>query len=107
MFICDDASVQAGFCTQEQLGQFNIDSNATDHSKNPIITQAIHLRDPAPLQYEIKKTGYYCVGTFGYSAGDYKGVVEFRNAYGELAGAQIPKLPFYGGLTIVYAVLSM
>ena len=31
---------------------------------------------------------------------------EFRNAYGELPGAQIPKLPFYGGLTIVYAVIA-
>lgn len=36
----------------------------------------------------------------------YKAVVEFRNAYGELPGAQIPKLPFYGGLAIVYAVVG-
>lgn len=34
-------------------------------------------------------------------------MVEFRNAYGELPAAQIAKLPFYGGLTIVYAVVGM
>ena len=31
----------------------------------------------------------------------------FRNAYGELPAAQIAKLPFYGGLTIVYAVIGV
>ena len=54
----------------------------------------------------VKKTGYYCVWTWGYSAAEYKGVVEFRNAYGELPAAQIAKLPFYGGLSIVYAVIG-
>ena len=68
----------------------------------------MHLKDPGePLRYEVKKTGYYCVGTYGYTASDYKAVVEFRNAYGELPAAQIAKLPFYGGLTIVYAVVGM
>jgi len=76
-------------------------------SINPVMTQAIHLKDPQAVNYPVKKTGYYCVGTWGYSAGDYKAVVEFRNAFGELQAAQIAKLPFYGGLTIVYAVLAM
>lgn len=38
---------------------------------------------------------------------EYKGAVIFRNAYGELPAAQIAKLPFYGGLTIAYAVIGM
>ena len=79
----------------------------TEASKNPVITQSIHLKDPQPVNYPVKRTGYYCVGTYGFSAEDYKAVVEFRNAYGELQAAQIAKLPFYGGLTIVYAVMSM
>lgn len=33
--------------------------------------------------------------------------MEWRNAFGELPAAQIAKLPFYGGLTIVYAVLGI
>jgi hypothetical protein len=55
----------------------------------------------------IKTTGYYCVSTDAEDGVDYQAVVEFRNAYGELDGAQIAKLPFYGGLTIVYALLAV
>ena len=68
----------------------------------------VHLKDPGePLRYEVEKTGYYCVGSYSDTASDYKAVVKFRNAYGELPAAQIAKLPFYGGLTIVYAVIGM
>ena len=55
----------------------------------------------------MKKTGFYCVSTYGYSAPEYQAVIEFRNSYGELPAAQIAKLPFYGGMTIVYAVIGM
>lgn len=106
-FICDDASVESSFCETSQIGEFILSSNASEASKNPVITQSIHLKDPQPVNYPVKRTGYYCVGTYGFSADDYKAVVEFRNAYGELQAAQIAKLPFYGGLTIVYAVMSM
>lgn len=51
------------------------------------------------------KTGYYCVLTAGFDDIDYSALVEFRNAYGELPGAQIAKLPFYGGIALVYAVI--
>jgi hypothetical protein len=51
-------------------------------------------------------TGYYCVGTTASSQNDYTAIVEFRNAFGELPAAQIAKLPFYGGLTITYAVIG-
>lgn len=37
----------------------------------------------------------------------YVGVVEFRNAFGELPAAQIAKLPFYAAVTIVYAFMAM
>ena len=44
--------------------------------------------------------------TYHFSDVPYHGAVEFRNSFGELPAAQIPKLPFYGGLTIVYAVIG-
>lgn len=94
------------FCNSTEIGEFILSPNATEVSKSVITTQAIHLNDPPAVNYLIKKTGYYCVGTYGYSGHDYTAVVEFRNAYGELPAAQIAKLPFYGGLTIVYAVLA-
>ena len=105
--MCDDASLKAALCTEEQLGQYIVDPKASETSRNPVITKSIHLKDPEAVNYKITHTGYYCVGTFGYSADEYTAVVEFRNAYGELQAAQIAKLPFYGGLTIVYAVFAM
>lgn len=60
------------------------------------------------MKHSIKETGYYCVGTVGLDDGvPYTAIVEFRNAYGELPGAQIPKLAFYGGLAIVYAIVAI
>ena len=80
--------------------------NASVLAKSPIQTYAVHLNDPKPIRYMVKKTGYYCVWTYKFSKEPYRAAVEFRNAYGELPAAQIPKLPFYGGLTIVYAVIG-
>lgn len=69
------------------------------------MSKAIHLEDPKPIHYSIKKTGYYCVVTDSFSAERYNAVTEFRNAYGELPATQIPKMPFYGGMSILYAVV--
>lgn len=99
--------MQEGLCTSGQLGSFLLAPNASDASQFHILSQGVHLKNPEAINYPIKKTGYYCVSTYGYSGDDYRGVVEFRNAYGELPAAQIPKLPFYGGLTIVYAVVGL
>lgn len=105
--ICDESSVEANLCTKEELGSFILAANATDVSKSPIISKTIHLSNPVAVNYPVKKTGFYCVSTYGYSGRDYTAMVEFRNAYGELPAAQIAKLPFYGALTLVYAVIGM
>jgi len=104
--ICSPETVAAGLCKEEEIGSFILAPNATDLWKNPIYSEAIHLKDPKAINYPIRRTGYYCVSTFAYSDHEYDAVVEFRNAYGELPAAQIAKLPFYGGLTITYAVLG-
>jgi hypothetical protein len=36
----------------------------------------------------------------------YNALVEWRNAFGELNAAEYPKLPFYGALAIVYALIG-
>lgn len=104
-YICDIAAVDSGFCNSTDEGAFIL-ADDSDSSRSQIITQAIHLKDPPAINYPVLRTGYYCVGTFGYSADEYTGVIEFRNAYGELPAAQIAKLPFYGALTLVYALMS-
>jgi hypothetical protein len=105
--ICDEAAVDAKLCAQEDVGSFILTKNATDASQSPIISKAIHLNNPDAIKYPVKKTGFYCVSTYAYSGEDYNAVVTFRNSYGELPAAQIAKLPFYGALTIVYAVVGM
>lgn len=76
-------------------------------SKSLIMTKAVHLSNPHVGSYPIKNTGYYCILTDSFSGHDYEAVAVFRNAFGELPATQIPKLPFYGGMSIVYAVVAM
>ncbi|KAH6680792.1 integral membrane protein-like protein [Halenospora varia] len=109
-YICDSENIKNNFCNSNQTGEFILQPNATDLSKSLIFTQAVHLKDPGlPINYGIKKTGYYCVGTTAFSPEgvQYTASVEFRNAYGELPASEIAKLPFYGGITIVYAVIGV
>lgn len=109
-WICDEENINNNYCNSNQTGEFILQPNATDISKAVLFTQAVHLKDPGlPIKYDIKKTGYYCVGTSAFSPGDveYAAVLEFRNAYGELPASEIAKLPFYGGITIVYAVIGV
>ena len=94
-------------CTEEEIGSFILAPNFTTLSQSPILSTAVHLNDPGAINYPIKNTGFYCVSTFAYSGQDYRGVVEFRNAYGELPAAQVAKLPFYGALAIVYAAIGV
>jgi hypothetical protein len=103
--VCEQMWVDAGLCDQADIGKFILAPNATEESVNLILTKAVHLKDSAPVKYSINKTGYFCVVTDKFTATKYQAVVEFRNAYGELSAAQIPKLPFYGGITIAYALL--
>ncbi|THX12029.1 putative integral membrane protein [Aureobasidium pullulans] len=104
-YICDATAIEAKFCNTTEEGEFIL-SQDSGKSKSLIITQAVHLKNPPAINYPIKRTGYYCVGTYGYTAENYNGIVEFRNSYGELPAAQIAKLPFYGALTLVYALAS-
>lgn len=96
-------------CNTTSLGEFILADNAEDSSKRVIRTEAIHIAKTERLavNYPIEKTGYYCVETFAPEDQEYTAIVEFRNAYGELPAAQIAKLPFYGGMAIVYAVIGI
>ncbi|KAI3398460.1 hypothetical protein diail_9141 [Diaporthe ilicicola] len=105
--ICEEKQIEDGFCEEQDIGEFILAANATEKSKNLILTDAIHLKNAQPIKYEIKKTGYYCVLMDKYTANDYTAIVEFRNAFGELPATQIPKLPFYGGITILYALVAV
>ncbi|KAF2453669.1 lung seven transmembrane receptor-domain-containing protein [Lineolata rhizophorae] len=105
-YVCTDSAVDAQLCTEKEKGEYILADDADAESDSLIITKAIHLKSPDAVNYPVRKTGYYCVITYSEDT-DYEAIVEFRNAYGELPAAQIAKLPFYGGLTIVYAVVGV
>ncbi len=104
--LCDDENIKNGRCTKEHRGEWLLAQNATELSQSEIKTIATDLGKPPATNYMIRKTGYYCVFTLANDGVDYEAVVEFRNSYGELGAAQIAKLPFYGGMTIAYAVMA-
>lgn len=104
--LCSDDFIQAGACNETDKGEFIVSRNATTKGHAQILTQVVNLKDPKPIKYAIKKTGYYCMVTEGISAEKYSGVGVFRNAYGELLATQIPKLPFYGGISLVYTIMA-
>ncbi|KAI9719893.1 MAG: hypothetical protein M1828_006023 [Chrysothrix sp. TS-e1954] len=106
--ICDQLAIDAGHCGADDLGKYILLGNETVYG-NIIKTEAIHLKSDTrkAINYAVQRTGYYCVSTHPMDASvPYKAIAEFRNAYGELPGAQIARLPFYGGITIVYAVIG-
>ncbi|XXG96580.1 hypothetical protein Hte_002867 [Hypoxylon texense] len=106
--ICNEANVQAGVCNDTDFGRWILSPNATEKSENLILTEPIHLKNTTPYKYSIKKTGYYCVMAYPLDdTRDFTGIIVFREAYGELPATQIPKLPFYGGITILYAVVAV
>ncbi|XP_014554017.1 hypothetical protein COCVIDRAFT_106194 [Bipolaris victoriae FI3] len=110
-YICDDESIKLKLCNETHKGEWVLAEDVDNISQMYIRTAAINLNDPKPINYPIStgekkvsiKTGYYCVAAAAQDSRlQYEAVVVFRNAYGELQAAQIAKLPFYGGITLVY-----
>ncbi|ODV91384.1 hypothetical protein CANCADRAFT_25207 [Tortispora caseinolytica NRRL Y-17796] len=108
-FICDESAVQRDMCSISQLGQYILNGSDIERTSNSssiksVYTTTIDTTDSHAITYYVKRTGYYCVNTYAYTATDYHGIVSFRNAFGNLPASQVPKLPFYGAMAICYAV---
>lgn len=111
-YICNDDAIKEGLCEESKKNEFIITSEVEDPETGETkkLTSAIEsfYQDSignGKSNLEVKKTGYYCVSTFGKENGvHYKAEVNFRNSYGNLAAAEINKLPLYGLLAIFYAV---
>lgn len=102
-YICDDAAINdLGICDEKQRGKFIINNNVTNST---ILTNQLTHLGTANISYPINLTGYYCVSTFVHDDKiNYKGTINFQNAYGQLSASEIPKLPAYGILTLLYAI---
>jgi hypothetical protein len=104
---CQQQHVDMGWCNTTDIGEYILAPDTEEKSTNIVETKAVHLNGDQPKKYAIKNTGYYCVLTDRFTASEYTAIVTFRNAYGELPATQIPKLPFYGGITILYALVAV
>ncbi|KAF2859992.1 integral membrane protein Ptm1 [Piedraia hortae CBS 480.64] len=107
--LCDKHAVDTKLCSDKELGNFILAENATEASRNEMLTQPIHLKSPPAVRYAVQKTGYYCIVTSPFEDPnlEFKAVAEFRNSFGELPAAQIPKLPFYAASMMVYTFLAV
>lgn len=103
-YICDDAAVTNKLCDKSDLGKFIVTTDAKNDSNSELLTFNLDKFGRYNTTYSLKNTGYYCVSTYSPDHKEYKVIVNFRNAYGNLNAAEIPKLPLYGGLTILYLV---
>ncbi|CAK7900607.1 hypothetical protein CAAN1_23S01244 [[Candida] anglica] len=101
-YICDDFAInKLKACDVSQKGRFIINPNGTNST---IYSSQITQLGPAHINYTVSDTGYYCVITDSRSDKHFRGAVKFQNAFGELSGSEVPKLPAYGILTICYAI---
>ncbi|KAK7204293.1 integral membrane protein [Myxozyma melibiosi] len=108
-YVCSEDAVKNKLCTQDHFGEFLLRDAGDDSTVRSIVTKAVEIHDgfAEPLTYQVHRTGFYCVGTYGITTDDggYAGTVTFQNAYGQLPASQVAKLPFYGGMAIAYAVM--
>ena len=69
-----------------------------------MITRAVDLSHPVDIIYPVRKAGFYCAATFGFTASSYKASMSLRNYHGKLPASQIPALEFHKFLAIMYTV---
>lgn len=134
--MCTPSAVNNGLCTAENLGAFittlpegvqlsdtsiytapltlgSTSSNTTTTIRSPSFSS----RQVIPgIRYDIKRTGYYCVGTVPVvpsaaedaTSTSFTGVVDFENVFdGHLPASEYPKVVFYFTLAIVYVFLGL
>ncbi|KAG7872149.1 hypothetical protein KL938_005356 [Ogataea parapolymorpha] len=104
-YVCTPELVREAQCSSDQLDQFIVLSNTS--GSNLISTAQLTELGTNGYSYHVANTGYYCVAVHApkHSGSDsFSVIVNFHNAYGNLPASEIPKLPLYGLLAVVYAV---
>ncbi|KAF9165553.1 hypothetical protein DFQ26_009804 [Actinomortierella ambigua] len=111
-YICDSAAVQADVCDTANLGQAIVDSSVQSTVRTKSLNFTKELDEGAQhFDYIVQKTGYYCVIAWPIKVNEeeseFLGSIRFRNKYGELLGADYPKLVFYGVLSLVASAIGI
>lgn len=105
-YMCDQQSVYANECSEEDLGRFIISGKPQAEIKNEIVKIGEKGGNgDFNLQYLVKKTGFYCVAaeaTPGHESMKFDVEVGFQNAYGHLPGRDHPLILFHFVQSMVY-----
>ncbi|THH07355.1 hypothetical protein EW145_g3438 [Phellinidium pouzarii] len=149
-YICTSDAVRGGFCNSDGLGKFIIDlpagkslnetsfwtarvgfrSNGTTskmsrQDSGPTSPGPDVLWYDEPIQYPVRKTGYFCVAIVPVTVltddspsrrqadtdvpfhPSYNGVILFQNTFdGKLPASEYPKVNFYFALFLTYSVMA-
>lgn len=103
-YICTADLHAKGLCSN--LDEFIVNDSYTSYAdiSEVLLTET----GTNGFSYAVKKTGYYCVAAynpdFTDNTNDFNMIVNFHNAFGSLPAAEIPLLPLYGLLAVIYAV---
>lgn len=104
--LCQDREIDMGLCGPLDHNRFLFDRllNYTLYFNG---VYNLDTRDP--VKVDITQTGYYCIEALSIDPSNryFSADVEFRNAYGQLTAADYPKLAFYAGVSLYYAVVFM
>ncbi|OZJ03450.1 hypothetical protein BZG36_02730 [Bifiguratus adelaidae] len=107
-YVCDQEAVLNQLCSNSTLGSmlFTISElNTTSIQYSQLTITPTTNGKVETVNYLVNETGYYCVTIFKSdpSSNDaYEAAVEWKNPYGELPGAEYPKLIFYGLMVVIY-----
>ncbi|KAK9674984.1 hypothetical protein K7432_016745 [Basidiobolus ranarum] len=107
VYVCDEKAIVSNACTKEQLGSFiRPTDNSTSIQIVDIELGPTSKKEDYSFEYQINRTGYYCVSVKAES-GHFSTVVDWRNPFGQLASYDYPKLPLYCLLAVIYLLIGV
>ncbi|KAG0036092.1 hypothetical protein BGZ82_004702 [Podila clonocystis] len=112
LYICDTEALKAQVCNEADKGKAIIDTSIASSVQSKVLDFTVEEEQGDQFFfYPIHKTGFYCVKAWPVMVNNketiYEGHVRFNNHHGALAGSDYPKLPFYGALSLTYAVIGI
>ncbi|KAF9309680.1 hypothetical protein BG003_009456, partial [Podila horticola] len=112
LYICDTVALKAQVCSEADKGKAIIDTSVASSVQSQVLNFEIEKEEGDQFfYYPIQKTGFYCIKAWPVMVNEketiYEGHVRFNNHHGALAGSDYPKLPFYGALSLTYAVIGI
>ncbi|KAF9328962.1 hypothetical protein BG006_007923 [Podila minutissima] len=112
LYICDTQALKAQLCNEADMGKVIIDTSVASSVQSQVLDFSVEEDQGNQFfYYPIHKTGFYCVKAWPVMVNQketiYEGHIRFNNHHGALAGSDYPKLPFYGALSLTYAVIGI